>query len=155
MSSPLIQAKTTRDILHALAGACWDKDHPGKDCPTDKIPAPGELHEWLPKCPPRRRGRACIASRGSSAPGAGHLHLVIAVCGVAVEFKDGALQTWDGFPDLDFAAVHAYWLPHRDKVQHPLAPIMRAWQERADRKPIKPNRRLDPTIPRVRIVSFT
>ena len=46
----ILTAKTSAEILAAVAMACWQKDQDGADCPHDMIPTETDLIEWLPDC---------------------------------------------------------------------------------------------------------
>ena len=49
-------ARTTPEILEAVARWCWHEKYPGKVC--QRIPADAEIAEWLPDCPQETRTKA-------------------------------------------------------------------------------------------------
>ena len=49
-------ARTTPEILEAVARWCWHEKYPGKSC--QRIPADAEIAEWLPDCPQEARTEA-------------------------------------------------------------------------------------------------
>ena len=49
-------ARTTPEILEAVARWCWHEKYSGKVC--QRVPADAEIAEWLPNCPKEARDEA-------------------------------------------------------------------------------------------------
>ena len=150
----ILTAKTSAEILAAVAMACWQKDHDGADCPHDMIPTETDLIEWLPDC---RAESLEEAQRLLSFVLWGQVQTIVQEktgSGNAGLSLNDELWSWHvltfrrsdpklvaslvgietlGAHDWPLDQVHSLWadLPRNEQPRHPLAPLVRAWQENA------------------------
>lgn len=125
--SDLQAAQTAPDIVAAIARALWAKHHNGEDCPSEQIPGEAELREWFtdegwPTAANlvRLGGRTykwVTIALGDSTP---------RLCLVHVDGTNTAVF----YHDLE--TVHRAWCdtPSDQRLPHPLAPLVDAWQRR-------------------------
>ena len=159
MSNPVIEARTGPEIVTALALAVWAKDNPGKACPADHIPTPETLAAWLLECPGAAHveaGKRLAALYGLSDGGRYRWKLARTIMGrtwryngqtgkpeevpnatgipvgtQSVTLNAGERPGPDGLGGGSMGTleeVHKHWLAL--PKEHPLAPLVQAWQER-------------------------
>ena len=150
--SDLLKARTAPDILAALARALIEP------CPAEAIPTPAALAEWLYDCPAAALADALsrLDAMTAGEPGKwgwtvqrplGPILRSIPVSDAGIEAPEIIAVHIDSYI-ATVPALHARWgdLPEDERPAHPLAPLVRAWQER----PRKANtRRRDPIMPRI------
>ena len=173
----ILTAKTSAEILAAVAMACWQKDHDGADCPHDMIPTETDVIEWLPDCPPNAQVEAVRLTSATGLTGSGGPNATSHIAsdewqwmawrGRAEQDRRATLRTaiadTSDDPDRTLAmlkpqsvldpphppcatfvvcgkgealarpleTVHRHWAELEGKRPlHPLAPLVRAWQQR-------------------------
>ena len=163
----LDEAVTTNEILEAVAGFEWWEVNQ-TECPKRGIPTQSDLAGWE-ACPPEARNEA--NSRLSQlfeettgahwyAPDEDSSILIAEVIEevVFVEDRSDDLSTVERkdyvFELVALPDIHKKWLqrPRNHRPQHPLGPLVRAWQ----RQPIlkQPNKRKDPLMPVIRPIEL-
>ena len=134
LATALHQARTTPEVLTAVARAIWHNCHDCADCPDDSIPTPEALCAGFDSC-----GTVSLAEANE---------LLHALCGKPQKWTPSDL-TGTAVP-----AVHAAWcsMPETDRPRHPLAPLVWAWQNRPRvAEPFRPKRRA--SLPRIHRMS--
>ena len=149
-------ARTTPEILEAVARWCWHENHPGEACPANRTPTSAEIAAWLPECPKEDRSKAnallaqvvetdlvnphwsdegrwtTLSSMGS---GRAAKRVLVAAGFVAdpsaADGPEGEVSLT--LRTIELPAVHEAWqaIPEGEQPKHPLAPIVEAWQELA------------------------
>ena len=137
------------DFLHDLAAVLWSERHGGAAVPQDSIPSLEELSAWYGECPEAaiveadRRlklvmGRMC------------RWHQVSVADEKSLLMAAKRVPDRQGFEFADLVAVDAAWreLPEETDVAHPVAPLVRAWQQRPRkvRAETRRDRRVLPTV---------
>ena len=140
----LLTASTPAEVLRHLAAATWPPAHDGAECPDNRIPTLAELQAAVL---PFEAVKEAVA-RSSAVVDATALQLMIVPDGEPGPPMPGGLalySTWlpvrtarpDLAPSPDPArpggvveAVHRAWrtLPDPGGAQHPLSPLVDAWQ---------------------------
>ena len=92
LTAALLSARTTPEILAALARVEYRKEHPGRDCPAHLVPYETALHEWLPQCP--------VTAQAEARTAAAAMRLIDPV---AELFQDER-SSWRGFGDPEARA---------------------------------------------------
>ena len=132
-------AETVPDVLRALARGAWTADN-GGPCPPERIPDTEALEGFAPRFGAGVWAEvARIVSRIYAAKG----EQVDAAKGAA-EFASWAAQ--GELVQLDYLDEMWRTLPEADRGKHPVAVIVRAWQNEYGR-PVDANRRNDPIFP--------
>ena len=132
------RADTPHAILEALARELK------KDCPPDQIPTESdlcaflELPETLAVLAPLIESDAAGFAVVSHHPAPDQLTVL---AGGLAEDEDGRLTP----PLLGIETAHARWLALEPRPEHPLLPLVKAWQARPT--PVEPNTRPDRTLP--------
>ena len=126
---------TAETTIAGIARSLWGKDHPGKPCPSDQIPSPADLTAWLMEWPEAaaveagKRLDALLPLRNPrlSWRWEGRTDGRMVARMVASEGADRI----EG-PAIPVGVIHQLWLaaPKSDRPKHPLAPLVKAWQER-------------------------
>ena len=149
-------ARTTPEILEAVARWCWHEKYPGKVCQI--IPADAALAEWLPNCPQEARDEAnallvqvipglvnlqwhnstlwellgLIDRQGKGRLAAtGFLQGPYRIAGDGKRLRPGEFSRTLKIIELD--DVHKAWrkaraTPGGERLKHPLATLVEAWQ---------------------------
>ena len=157
----IIQAKiqaadSTKAVIEALARAVWFDDGTGTECPAGEIQPAENLAEFMTTDGTLDDVLAEADSRLS------------AILKEPAQWGAGVVVYEDGFsvypclnnPRLvgpggwarvqlagDIVSIHRLWNHAGEgRPQHPLAPLVRAWQAR---RTVQPERRHDPILPRV------
>ena len=129
LKAALLSARTRPEILTALARIEYRRMHPGKDCPPDKVPDERTLLEGLPQCPTEVQAearKAAQAMREAREAGEPPSHP-----------DPEPLLTF--FDSRDPPQIHRRWLDLPEpRPDHPVAPFVRAWQNRP--KEVEPDR---------------
>ena len=143
----LLQAKTGPEILDAVARLAWSSRQ-CTVCPDDMVPSEQDLHMWWETVGTEITDEANQRLNAALA-GADDHPQQIAHWDIVEEFHWGkrqltgwqfpiiaAIEFWTdpgresaSIRILTLAHVHTEWLKVCDKVRHPLAPLVTAWQE--------------------------
>ena len=133
-------------ILEAIARATWDDCHKDTPCPPEAIPTPETLRDWLSECSHdaleaanERLHQMCedgasgslVTRKPTDGPNKGKKQVDINAMVLGPE----------GSRYHSIASVHETWahMHEAERPNHPLGPIVRAWQQRAIS--IEPERR--------------
>ena len=149
------EARTTEEILAAVARIEWANANQGADCPPDQIPTEADLLSWLPECPEPEREEALAQARETAHALTTDLvgdfgKNALALRGLIVLtfhwrdwLREGKLPE---NPGEAVACLHSAWrgLP-TPRPKHPLPPLVRAWQRRPVE--VEPEPRSDRIIP--------
>ena len=127
---------TDNAIISDMARKLWNKEHPDRPCPADHIPTLADLAVWLIEWP---EAAALEAAQRLEAilpldnpnlrwrwEGVSDARMVARM----VASEGGNMH---GLPAIPAAVVHQIWLdaPKANRTKHPMAPLVKAWQERA------------------------
>ena len=158
---------TVAGILDWVAKTCWQETHDDAECPPDGIPTEEELADWLKVCPSGARYEAQSLLLQVTKMDAAwweapieQTPVLLAMLAEEVVFQSDPLLE---IPKKDYAfttatpnEIHQMWLQHRENnknQQHPLAPLVKAWQKRPVL--VQPNQRNDPLLPVIRSVEVS
>ena len=135
---------TEDEIIAEVARGAWHDRGVG-DCPTEAIPAPDELAQWLKKAPEASRAQAnkrlsAVLNRPAlwasiNEHGEGRRLFALEEC-----IAGHDLVVWMRLGDV--VSVHRAWTAADDRALHPLGPLVRAWQDRPQEvEPFRPRQR--------------
>ena len=160
----LDEAVTTNEILKAVAGFEWWEVNQ-TECPQEAIPTQSELAGWE-ACPSKARNEAnsrlsqlfeetsgahwYAPDRDSSMLVASVIEEVVFVEDLSPDGLSTVEKTDYVFELVALPDVHKKWLqrPKKHRPQHPLGPLVRAWQCQPVLR--QPNKRNDPLLPVIR-----
>ena len=138
LQQAVFDARTTPDILAALARLIWAADYDNAECPASEIPSEDAILEWLPGVPAEALAEAVGFMRAAGF--VGKMPAEDVSHGSFGRAKQGGplvLTLWWGEQDnpamishTEFFALHRIWQAESKPGKHPLAAIVRAWQQR-------------------------
>lgn len=164
LRAALLAARTTSEILAAVARVEYRRTHRDEDAPDHAIPSEADLYDWpdVRNLPPGDGPKDPVTWLTEA-----ESRLVDVLGGegwqwMALPALPALLQGAKNAPPASFSAVraakgsvtahhvesvHARWLaiPEADRPRHPLAPVVKAWQGRA--RDIEPERRETAILP--------
>ena len=149
----LSTARTTAQFIEAVAHFEWWKSHEEK-CPPDKIPTGETLKEWLPECPSKMRHAAHdllnrIFRRDTVWTflyNSDSLHAMVCIVDCSPdEEDDDDLDSIGELYRLDEVCEKWQSLPEETRPEHPLGPLVAAWQ--AQPTLVEPDRRTNAIMP--------
>jgi len=135
-------AKTTDQILEAVARAVWWKEYNNAQCPTGKIPTESDLCEYV-----QASGNGTAVSDPDKAGG---LRLFVEWSAPSAPadhtMVNGRVPRSTLHSLSTVATAHADWITlPRPRPEHPLHALVRSWQRRP--KLVQRNKRLARTMP--------
>ena len=116
---------TELEILGWCARCVWRDHHGDAPCPDDRVPDKDAILVWLPDCPREAKREANKLLTATLAATAVWFQIRTEIIAVVVSLDDPR-------ETLSIGAVHQAWkaLPKVDRPQHPISPLVEAWQER-------------------------
>ena len=160
----VLDARTAPEILSAVSRVVWATGQ-STECPAEMIPSENDLLEWWEVVPvdateeAAQRLNSVLVDRADCPRDITHWELIERVYGPGSTTLPGwegpllAAMVYHTDPDsgttsikiLPLADVHTEWLKVYDRVRHPLAPLVTAWQKRP--LLVEPDRRTTAIIP--------